>query len=76
MLQQAALVVKGKEPIKPVDFMLEENGPSREALFAFPKTNPITEEDKEVEFNLRIGDIYIKQKFRLKDMVFNGKLEL
>lgn len=69
------LVVKGKEPIKPDNFRLV--GQSRmDAVFAFPKTNAITEDDKDVEFQCMVGTFSLRQKFHLKDMVFNGKLEL
>lgn len=76
MLSQGVLLIKGKDPIRPVDFMTQGKGGTAEVLFAFPKTKPITEEDKEVEFVVRIGDYSIKQRFRLKDMLFNGKLDL
>lgn len=76
MLENGALIIKGREPIKPDDFMLQQGGRLAEALFAFPKTAPITMDDKEVEFTLKIGDVNIKQKFRLKDMLINGKLDL
>ena len=33
-------------------------------------------DDKEVEFSTRLGQTMVKQKFHLKDMVFNGKLDL
>ena len=36
----------------------------------------ITLEDKKVEFVTRIGSLEVKRKFKLKDMVYNGKLEL
>ncbi len=45
-------------------------------VFAFPKTDPITLEDKDVEFVTKLGEIDIKKKFNLKDMVFHGHLEL
>lgn len=76
MLGAAMLTIKGREPIRPIDFMSEGTGRTTEVLFAFPKTAPITEDDKEVEFNVKIGDFSIRQKFRLKDMVVNGKLDL
>lgn len=76
MLADGMLSVKGKDPIRPVDFMMEGEGRTAEVLFAFPKTAPITEEDREVEFVIRIGDFSIRQKFRLKDMLVNGKLDL
>jgi hypothetical protein len=76
MLSQGMLLIRGKDPIKPVDFLMQGSGRATEVLFAFPKTTPITEEDKEVEFVVHIGDYNIKQKFRLKDMLVNGKLDL
>ncbi len=76
MLGQGVLMIKGKDPIKPVDFMTENTGATAEVLFAFPKTAAITEDDKEVEFVVRIGDLSVRQKFRLKDMLVNGKLAL
>ncbi|HTV53501.1 MAG TPA: hypothetical protein VMI06_01140 [Terriglobia bacterium] len=45
-------------------------------LFTFPKTTPISLDDKEVEFVTRIGSWDIKRKFKLKDMVYQGRLEL
>ena len=45
-------------------------------VFAFPKTDPITLEDKQVELFTKLGQIEIKKKFNLKLMVFHGKLEL
>ncbi len=79
MMAATQLVIKGKEPIKPTDFRIVGQG-RVDALFAFPRTNPITEDDKEVEFQSKVGaagaTISIKQRFRLKDMMFNGKLEL
>lgn len=45
-------------------------------VFGFPKTDAITMEDKDVEFVTKLGEIDIKKKFNLKDMVFHGQLEL
>ena len=36
----------------------------------------ITLADKKVEFVTKIGSLKVKRKFKLKDMVYNGKLEL
>jgi hypothetical protein len=76
MLAQGTLVIKGKDPIKAVDFMTQNGGSTGEVMFAFPKTMPITEDDKEVEFIVKIGDFSVRQKFRLKEMLVNGKLDL
>jgi hypothetical protein len=42
----------------------------------FPRTEEITPADKELEVSVRAGDLEIKQRFVLKQMTFNGKLEL
>jgi len=45
-------------------------------LFTFPRTAAISLNDKEVEFVTRFGPMEIKHKFKLKDMVYQGRLEL
>lgn len=45
-------------------------------LFTFPRTAPISLDEKEVEFVTHAGPIEIRHKFKLKDMVYQGKLEL
>jgi len=42
----------------------------------FPRTDPITLADGDVEFDLKIGAFGIRKKFKLKDMLFHGRLEL
>jgi hypothetical protein len=53
-----------------------ERDPDGTILFTFPKTTPISLDDKEVEFVSRLGPLEIKRKFKLKDMVYQGRLEL
>jgi hypothetical protein len=45
-------------------------------FIAFPRSAGISLDDKEVEFVTKIGPLVIRKKFKLKDMVFNGKLEM
>jgi hypothetical protein len=45
-------------------------------LIGFPRTDPITLADGDVEFDVKIGALSVKKKFKLKDMVFHGRLEL
>ena len=42
----------------------------------FPRTDPITLADGDVEVDVKIGALGIKKKFKLKDMLFHGRLEL
>jgi len=44
--------------------------------FLFPRSTVFTVEDNFVEFSTLIGRLSIHHKFNLKDMVFNGKLEM
>jgi len=76
-LRTASLNRKGKESIKPsdVEAVRQEGGGFIVALI-FPKTDPITLEDKDVEFAMRLGQMQIKRKFSLKEMVYEGKLQL
>jgi hypothetical protein len=37
---------------------------------------PFTVEDREVEFITKLGASTLKYKFKLKDMVLNGKLDM
>lgn len=76
LLKGTELIVKGKDPIQASDVQKGGNEQTTMLLFLFPKTTPLTVEDKDVEFSTRLGPIVIRQKFHLKDMVFNGKLDL
>jgi len=42
----------------------------------FPRTRAIMLSDKEVVFETRFGSLSVSKRFRLKDMVYSGKLEL
>ncbi len=72
LMKNSSLSVKGKEPIVPED--IQYSGST--ALYLFPKTVAIDADDKEVDFSTRLGQTIVKTKFKLKEMVFNGKLDL
>ena len=76
LLKGATLVVHGRDPIVAMDLKAGGNEQKAAAVFVFPKTTPISLDDKEVEFTAKLGLMVVRQKFHLKDMVFNGKLEL
>lgn len=76
----AQLRIKDKPPIQAVDIRggREEN---RVNLYLFfPRGQEgapaIAVEDKEVEVVLKAGPLDIRRKFRLKEMIFEGKLEI
>jgi len=72
---------KGKDAIMPVNLQADQpqSGPST-LYVMFPREQdgkPLIQiEDNEVEFLAKLGNVEIKRKFKLKDMVFDGKLEL
>ena len=63
-------------PIKPIQIQVSKPGKTMDVLFAFPRTMPFTVEDKEVDLTTKLGASTLKYKFKLKDMVVNGKLEM
>jgi hypothetical protein len=66
---------KNHEKVHPTSITMPREGQSA-FIFHFAKEHPIELEDKEVEFAMRRGNLEVKKKFKLKDMVFQGKLAL
>jgi hypothetical protein len=62
--------------IKPVQIEVGKPGKTMDVVFAFPRSMPFTVEDKEVELMTKLGTSALKFKFKLTDMVLNGKLEM
>ncbi len=76
MIDATTLSWKGHEGLHPSKVVMPSQT-SRAFVFHFPKTHPIELDDKEVAFaTVARGTTEIKKKFKLKDMVFNGKLAL
>lgn len=77
---QTTLTARGKPALHPnaVEFVHsgDNSGDNVDVLLAFPKTSPFTPADQEIDFASRIGTFDVKYKFRVKDMVVHGKLEL
>jgi hypothetical protein len=76
LLKSAVLNIKGKDSIHAMDVQVNPRGRTLDLFFVFPRQRLLTLEDAEVEFNAKAGEVPLKQRFKLKDMVFNGKLEL
>ena len=74
LLAAARLTPKGKPAIHPEDVQVDE-ATGAVSIF-FPKRDPITAADKEVDFETQFGSMKVSQRFRLKDMIYKGKLEL
>lgn len=65
---------KGKEKLFVGEVQIEAG--RGEVHLLFPKTDPITLDDKDAELNINIDDFSFKKKFKLEDMVVAGRLEL
>jgi hypothetical protein len=63
-------------PIKASQIEVSKPGPSMTVIMAFPRSMPFTVEDKEVELTTKLGTSNLRYRFKLKDMVVNGKLEM
>jgi hypothetical protein len=60
---------------------VSEGGPQKSGngfalVFAFPRTDAIMPQDNEVEFVTKLGELEIRRKFKLKEMVAAGHLRL
>ena len=76
LMAEARLERKGKSPIVPAQAQPQRAERGVTIVYIFPKDDAIVLEDKEVEFITAVGDVTIKKKFTLEDMVFNDQLEL
>jgi hypothetical protein len=82
----AQLVVKGVPPVAPVQVEVSpgaasgRGAPPSNIFMVFPKAQTgghiLKIEDDEVEVVVNMPGLKMKRKFKLKDMVFNGKLEI
>jgi hypothetical protein len=73
----SATIRAGKKPsLAAKSVNLQPRTQSVDVVYLFPRTQPIESGDKEVEVVIKFGAIEAKKKFTLKDMVYNGKLEL
>jgi len=76
LLESTTVSVNGKPPLKAVDVQISGGRGTANVSFLFPKTTTFTAEDKEMEFSSKFDKTTVKHKFKLKDMVFNGKVEM
>ena len=66
----------GKREIPVSGIQMRQAGRNLDIVLVFDKTDAIKVEDNEVELDAKLGLYEFKKKFKLKDMVLNGKLEL
>jgi hypothetical protein len=76
IMDTSSLSAKGKDAVMPSDIQIALNQVSNDMVFHFPRSAGFTVDDKEVEFSTKFGNLTLKFKFKPKEMVFNGKLEM
>lgn len=76
LLATTTLTPKGRRPILPEEVRVNPPEARTEVLILFPRTQPIEVSDKEVTFDAQWRSLGIRKNFRLKDMMYRGKLEL
>ncbi len=67
---------KGKDPMYPEKVEIVPRQGGLDIFLMFPKKDAITEDDKDVEFVFQTQMGEVKQRFKLKEMMFDGKLAL
>ena len=78
MEAETMLKRKNKTPIAPQSVRLFRDNESQliSVVYQFPKTDPITSDDKDIEFITKLGTDELKKKFKLADMEFADQLAL
>ncbi len=75
VLESAVLTVRGRSPLHAVNFETGGDGGKARILFLFPR-RPLSVSDRSVTFSANFGLYAVRQTFRLRDMVYRGRLEL
>ncbi len=73
--RSTSLVRSHHEPLLPTKVELDQGKDGR-TLFYFPKDDPITIKDKTVEFRIANGQAAVHKTFTLKEMIYQGRLQL
>lgn len=73
----STLRLSKSETIEAADVKVNRGQPLADLYLLFPRTRALKLEDKDVELVVTgIGSLEIRRRFRLKEMLFDGKLEL
>ena len=72
----ARLLLKGRRPIEPLTVEVPEHGEHLSAELHFPRLEPVSADMGDLQFHAAAGGLEIESKFKLKAMVYDGRLEL
>jgi len=75
--ESARLVIKGRDPIAAENVTADNGAAGAAVYFFFPRgTNPIKLEDNSFELQVKFPSFQLKYRFKLKEMIFEGNLEI
>lgn len=74
--QSSRLIRKGKPTIRASRIEIIPHPGAPGAIVYFPRDEQIMLDDKAVLFEMTPGEVNVKAKFKLKEMLFHGQLEL
>ena len=75
-MSSTRLVIKGHGEIRPSDVKVTTEYSNSDVRFYFPKTAPISLDDKEVTLECHPSGMKLEQKFHVKEMRYQNKLAL
>ena len=76
LLASATLLVKGRKASRATAASVPEHGNHLIATLRFPRFENLSDGDGLIEFAAQAGPMDIRQKFKLRDMNYKGRLEL
>jgi|SRR5271170_4682058 len=71
---QSHLFFRNKPSLRPDEVRLDAT--TGALRFYFPRSSPLEMDNKEVLFSTHYGRLTVRQRFRFKDMLYKGELEL
>jgi hypothetical protein len=76
LLESATLLVKGRKAVRATAASVPEHGNHLIATLRFPRMENLSDGEGFIELSAEAGPMDIRQKFRLRDMNYKGRLEL
>jgi hypothetical protein len=78
LLKLTSLNIKGKDPVHALEVQFAPHQRLVDAVFFFPRAAAaaFSADDKDLEFSTKFEKLAVKYRFKLKDMLYHGKLEL
>jgi hypothetical protein len=76
LLNSARILAPGRRPISAISASVPEHGMHLIATLRFPRFEDLDRKEGTIEFLAQAGRMSIRERFKLKDMVYAGNLEL